>query len=229
MKKILLLASLAVGASLADSSAQTTLYWYPNAAPNQGGNGTWNSTTTYWSTTSGGTKTLSGAIPTAGDSVVFGGANGTVTHDSSADVQLNDWKVETDGYVFRSSGNGRLISVNTFSGSGLANATFEAGGNNATGFEIRSDTAFSGTIRNGGGTQSVTKTGAGRWDLSDATLTYTGNTALNNGSLWMKTSDVNGLTGAITFGNAANLGGNIIAVGGGTITRALGTGNITPT
>ncbi len=206
--------------------AQSTLYWYPNSQPNQGGGGTWDGTPTKWSTTPGATKTPASTIPGAGDSVVFGGGAGTVTYGSGSGYpQLNDWKVETAGYIFRSTTSSVIYSVNTFSGAELNSAIFEANGVHTSTFEIRSDTAFGGTIRNGGGTLTFTKTGSGRWDLSAATLTYTGLTIINDGSLWLSSSHLigaNALAGAIRFGSAENLGGNLVVVGGGMVTGPLG-------
>lgn len=181
----------------------------------------------YWSTTSGATKILATAVPVDGDSVVFGGVNGTVLYSISTYPQLKDWKVETAGYIFRTGANSKIFSLESFSGAGLSSATFESGGNHAATFNIRGDTAFTGTIQDGSGTLSLTKTGSGTWDLSSATLTYTKGTVLNDGALKMTTSQINGLSGQVTAGNAANSGGSFVIVNGGTITRGLGTGNIT--
>jgi len=229
------LALLAAGMFLTSGvSSAATLYWYPTAAPNEGGTGTWTGTNAFWSTTSGATKTIPGTAPAAGDNVVFGGTAGLVSVLAGSapqlGTQLNDWKVETSNYVFRSFGSGFTYSVNSFSGAGLSTAVFESNGNNANIFNIRSDTAFNGTIRNGPGTTSVTKSGTGAWDLSGATLTYTNVTSIIGGSLWLSEAQIapnTGLANTIRMGNNDNTSGVVVVVGtGGTTTfnRALGTG-----
>lgn len=213
-------------------NAQSTLYWYPNAAPNQGGTGTWSGTGLQWSTTSGTTKTVSPTDPQNGDSVVFGGNSGTVTIGAYNTNALNDFRVDTSGYVFRvGSGGGHTIKLSTFSGSALSSAMILGTGNVSTNFEVSGNTAFTGSIAPGVGTFNIAKSGTGRLDLSSAGLGYTGATTFNGGGLWLSKAQVasgtsGGLVGALRFGAASNQGGTLTVIGDGgtsTFNRTLGT------
>jgi len=225
-----ILAALAFVFSPAAVLAQSTLYWYPAASP-QGGNGTWDITASRWSTSIP-TKVTATSAPVNGDSVVFGGTNGVVTLSADmSGILLDDFKVDTANYTFRSNGSGRIISVNSFSGSALSSAIIEASGTHNTSLNIRANTAFTGTIQNGPGTLGITKTGLARLDLSQASLTYTTATTIDGGSLWLSkaqaaTSANSGLTGQFRLGNVASGGGTIVVVGDGSTSvfdRALST------
>jgi autotransporter-associated beta strand protein len=214
-------------------SAQSTLYWYPAAAPNQGGTGTWTDSASVWSESAGATKTVPSSAPADGDSVVFAGTSGTVQLWATGldGKHFDKFEVNTNNYVFAVR-NFITFGINSFEGSGLSTATIENAANVSPTLVIHQNTAFNGTIKDGSNSMNFTKTGAARLDLSDATLTYTGLTTINGGSLWLSKAQVataanGGLANTIRMGNVANEGGTVVVIGDGgtsTINRSLAAG-----
>ena len=84
--------------SLAYSSGVSALYWDTNGATaGIGGSGTWDTTTSNWTTTAAGdiaTTTFTSANP-----VTFGGTAGTVTVDAGGVTANGGIQFDTDGYV----------------------------------------------------------------------------------------------------------------------------------
>lgn len=229
------LAVTALFSVLASTAPATVLYWYPNAAPNQGGSETWDTTTSRWSTTSGATKTTPVSAPGASDDVIFGGTAGTVT--LSGNQNVSDFQVNTANYVFMvNSVTARTLAVDTFSGSQLSSATFDTArtsGTTALTLEVKGNnaTSFSGTIKDGAtATMSLIKTGSGLLDISGASLTYTGAPAtVNGGTLRVSTSGPTGVlnSGQIQLANGAGASGILELVGdgvSGSFSRTYSTG-----
>lgn len=217
------LAVTALFSFLTSTAPATVLYWYPNDAPNEGGTGSWATSNTVWSTTSGATKTTPVSAPGASDDVIFGGTAGTVT--LSANQNVSDFQVNTANYVFMVSNNiARTLAVDTFSGSQLGSATFDTvrtSGTTALTLEVKGNnaTSFSGTIKDGAtATMGLTKTGSGLLDISGASLTYTGAPAtVNGGTLRVSTSGPTGVlnSGQIQLANGAGTSGILELVGDG--------------
>ncbi len=116
-----------------------------------------------------GATTVSAGTLKAGSATAFG-SNSAATVASGATLDLA-------GY---SNSVGSLIGAGKVTNSGAA-ATLTTGGNNTS-------ATFSGVAQDGGGTLSLTKTGAGTLTLSGAN-TYTGTTTVNGGVLqFAKTS-----------------------------------------
>ncbi len=127
--------------------------------------------------------------------------------------------VNNAGGVFDISGQTGGVTVGSIAGAG----DFFLGGNTLTTGSSNTDTAVSGVIQDGGtagGTLgSLIKNGTGTLTLS-GTNTYTGNTTLNNGRLFLNNGSALG-TGALVItsaGGATTLGTN---VEGTTITNNL--------
>ncbi|MBA4207405.1 MAG: hypothetical protein C0457_20645 [Polymorphum sp.] len=138
-----------------------------------GGSGTWDSSTTNWTSEAGNVATS-----WAGLTAVFAGATGgTVTVSGTQTVA--GLQFATDGYTL--SGPGQL----------------EAG---SGGLELRIDTGLTATIATGiSGSGAVSKTGAGTIILS-GTNTYTGGTLLNAGTLSVSgDQNLGGTNGSLTF------------------------------
>jgi len=225
--KILFSSLLVAAATVGITSAQlqaATLYWYPNAAPNEGGTGGWDTTTNRWSTTSGATKTTPGSSPGGSDDVIFAGTAGTVTLSENHNV--SDFQVNTANYVFMVNNvTARSLTIDTFSGSHLGSSTFDTArgsGNTALTLEVKGSNAasYTGTIKDGAtATMSLVKTGSGLLDITGATLSYTGNSAtVNGGTLRVNTSGATGVlnnTGQITLANGASASGILELVGDG--------------
>jgi len=211
-----------------------TLYWYPNAAPNQGGSGTWDTTANRWSTTAGATKTAPVAAPTTSDTAVFGGTGGNVL--LSVDPTVDIFRVTSGGYVFQTASTlgARTISVNSFdisSGIPFANRPVFEGtrttGNSTTfNFEVRGSniTSMPAVIRDGGNGGSVlfNKTGTGLLDVRGATLEYTQATRISQGTLLVATSGTGSLPGLVQLTNAAADSGILEIAGGGSFSRTYG-------
>jgi len=224
-----ILAALAVVFSPTAASAQSTLYWYPAAAPNQGGTGTWDTTASRWSETAGATKTIPASAPVDGDSVVFGGANGVVTlSPGMSGILLDDFEVDTANYTFRPNGSNRIISVNSFSGSALSSSIIEGGGVHSLTLDIRSNTAFTGTIQNGTNTLALVKTGNGDLNLTSASLTNTQAYSINQGKVLISAAQAtSGISGAIRLTQVDGQSAGMVVVGNGNPTsfnRSFGSG-----
>lgn len=216
------LAVTALFSFLTSTAPATVLYWYPNAAPNQGGSGTWDTTTSRWSTTSGATKTTPVSAPGASDDVIFGGTAGTVIVTTST---ANLIQIETSGYVFLAGGvtTTRSITFGGFSGSALASTVIKgADSHSKRGVTLNAtaDTTFSGTIIDGANLGfDIRKQGSGSLTLT-GNNSYTGFTQIEQGALIVNGNQTSA-TGAVTVTNATLGGEGII---GGTTT--IGTGGI---
>ncbi|MGY4752010.1 autotransporter domain-containing protein [Pannonibacter sp. Q-1] len=138
-----------------------------------GGSGTWDSSTTNWTSQAGNVATS-----WAGLTAVFAGATGgTVTVSGTQTVA--GLQFATDGYTL--SGTGQL----------------EAG---SGGLELRIDTGLTATIATGiSGSGAVSKTGVGTIVLSGSN-SYTGGTLLNAGTLSVSgDQNLGGTNGSLTF------------------------------
>lgn len=227
-----------LGFSMTTANA-ATLYWYPNAAPNQGGSGAWNTSTSVWSTTDGAIKTAPVAAPGTSDTAVFGGTGGNVQlnlEPHGVDV----FRVTVGGYVFQaqSTTTVKTISVNSFdisSGIPFANRpVFESlrtTGTTNYNFEVRGNniTSLPANIRDGstGGTVLLNKTGTGLLDVTGATLQYTSTSRISQGTLRVlaPASGTGTLPSArIELTNVAADSGILEIAGGGSFSRTYSTG-----
>jgi autotransporter-associated beta strand protein len=176
----------------------SALYWDAALAA-AGGDGTWSTTTTVWSTTSGGVSgagqyawgTTSGSTYYAGAGLTatFGGTNGTVTVSGNVEARNGLNFDPTTGTTY-------TLTTGTINlaGSAAANNTITV----ATG-----DTAIiSATLS--GGSNGVQKAGAGTLRL-DGTNTYSGATTINAGTLQANASNALQSTSGITVNNGGSL------------------------
>lgn len=180
--------------NLSTAAAPTALYWDADH-PGTGGTGTWNSTSTAWSTNSAGVAnngqyawgTTSGTDYYAGAGLTahFSGTAGTVTVGT---VEThNGLNFDSDGTYTLSSGtltlNGSTQAANTI--------TVAAG-----------ETAIVSTIL--AGQNGMTKNGTGTLRL-DGANTYSGDTAINAGTLQANVSNALQNTGNITVNSGGSL------------------------
>lgn len=206
------LASAAVMA-LAGSVQAVPYYWDSNSTAAGFGstNGTWG-TSTFWSTDSAGTSATANTAITASDDVHFGTASAGYTGGRTVTINATQ---TANSVTIGSASNAITFSGGTAFNLGNANTVFTQ--NSA------SDTTFSTVI--GGGTNGLTKTGAGRLILT-AKNTYTGNTVVTGGTLRFGNTWSNTWTGA----NASLNSSSNLEINNGIVeayysnTRALGSG-----
>jgi autotransporter-associated beta strand protein len=177
------------------AAAPTALYWDADH-PGTGGTGTWNSTSTVWSTDSGGVAnngqyawgTTSGTDYYAGAGLTanFGGTAGTVTVSGSVDA-LSGLTFETTGYTLTSG------TIN-LAGATAADNTISVSTGTTT---INSILA---------GSTGLTKAGSGTAALSAAN-TFTGTTTVNSGTLEANAA------GALGSSTVINVNGGSFLVG----------------
>jgi fibronectin-binding autotransporter adhesin len=183
--------------NLSTAAAPTALYWDADH-PGTGGTGTWNSTSTVWSTNSGGVAnngqyawgTTSGTDYYAGAGLAahFTGTAGTVTVGGTVDTYngLNFDPASGNTYTLTSG------TINLAGSSPSANAITVATG----------DTAIISTIL--AGSNGMTKNGTGTVRL-DGANTYSGATTINAGTLQANVADALQNTSSITVNNGGSL------------------------
>ena len=124
----------------------------------------------------------------AGTNIVLNGTPARLLVTGSADTTTDRDLVISNASILENSGTGLLTFTAPATGNGAL--TLTGSGNGALG-GVRS------------GTGSLTKTGSGTWTLAAAN-TYSGATAVNNGTLAVVSGGKLG-TGVLTFANNANL------------------------
>jgi len=148
------------------------------------------------------------------DSTGLGSMSTYFTSASAGSANAN-WNIE-QGVLANDVSGTPTITLGSLSGSGtLSNAvpgstaTFAVGGNNQA-------SEFDGIIEDGSGVVNLTKTGAGELTLTGAN-TYSGATAIQNGTLVLAGGDNRLPTGTVvTLGDAANKTSGILQLGDGT-------------
>ena len=139
--------SLFVGAFLAThAAANTDLYWDTNGATSGiGGTGAWDTTTTFWSTSSAGNITTAAYNNASPSSITanFGGTAGTVTLSGATTMNVGGLTFSTGGYTLTGGTLNIAPSASPF--------VYTTNGGTTT---------LNSTITSAGGTQ-ITKTGAG--------------------------------------------------------------------
>lgn len=112
--------------AISANTQASTLYWF-GADSTQGGDGSWTSSASNWSSTTPG-KTTPGSPPSLSDTAVFAGSEGSnIVSLGTSSQGAGTVQVDTSGYVFEFT-NGINWNVNSFSGSQLSNATIQAAG-----------------------------------------------------------------------------------------------------
>jgi|UPI000486C03B autotransporter-associated beta strand protein len=176
-----------------------------------GGNGTWDTTTTNWDTLASAGADI--AWPSSGtdNDAVFGGTAGTVTVDAGG-VIANDITFNTANYILQ----GGKISLNG------TTPTIS----NAVAATINSEIA---------GTAGLVKSGAGTLTLGGAN-TYTGTTTMTGGTLTLSGGNNRlATTGTVSFAGSStlDLGGNsqtlsnLSVTAGGTVNNTITNGSLT--
>jgi fibronectin-binding autotransporter adhesin len=151
----------------------------------------------------GGVNSPLGTGGAAASDLVLNG--GTLQYTGGA-VSLNrQFTLTTAGGTIDSSGSGAMTLANTaavpFSGSGARTLTL-AGSNTGA-------NTLAAQLVDGGGTTSLTKSGAGTWTVNNDTNSYTGPTTVNGGTLVATSIGNSGSNSAIGAGN------NIVLNNGG--------------
>lgn len=171
------------GSILAISSASAQLFWSADAT-NQGGTGTWDTTTATWGTAAGGPYTT---VWSNGSAANFGGTAGTVTLGEPISVTA---LTLTDGYEI--TGNTLTFTNRAINVTGTATISSNVAGSPTNGILV----------------------GAGGTLIMSDTNTFTGNFTAYQGSTVRlsgtnSNTGVNGLVGSSRFelNNAANNGG----------------------
>ena len=207
MQKVLWLCSCLCFSLLANNAGAAVSYWDPNGTTSVGGNGTWDNTTTEWSTNAAGTQVASASLRawTAGNAACFcADAGGSTLNPTPFTITVNTANISCAG-IFNGTLNPALYTI-TISGTGslsLPNtvcawtAQFNSSANQAS-------TTVNIPIN---GTGPIQKTGG-------ATTAFNGNNTFTGGF-------------QIFGGGAVNFGNNN-AFGTGTITWQTG-GFIQPT
>jgi len=154
---------------------------------------------TYAGATTIGTGTILNIFSASGNAI---GDSSAVTLDGAGATLVFNTTSETVGSI-SSSGNNGVIN--------LGGNMLTTGGNNA-------DTTYGGTISGTGG--SLTKTGSGMMTLSGAN-TYTGSTAVNQGTLTVNGS----LAGGVDVSSGSLLKGSGTIAGASTVNGTLSAGN----
>ncbi len=163
------------------------------------------------------------ALPSDYSDVLFAATSGTVTFVNGQVFKVNDFKVDSNGYVFSTLTNSvnYTIELNSFSGSGLSSATIGTAVNSTSTFSVtlhtNGNTAFSGTIAYTGtavgGKTGLVKSGTGTLDLTQAKLLHTGETRISGGTLVL--SATNQPLDRIRIGMASGGGGSgIVEIAG---------------
>lgn len=185
-----------------------------------GGTGTWNTTTTNWSATSGGAG--GATVPSTTDTAIFdansspSSASYTVTRSTTTGLA---------GLIMNSPG------ANTLTFAGTSGWAFSSGGSITIGsgitFTNSGTMTFSGSTA-GTVTASIASTLAGPITLNLATLNLllSGNVA-TSGTLTLTAGTLKTNSYTISCGQTTWTGGNIDFTGGGSITTTSATGGIT--
>ena len=197
-------------------AANTQLYWDPNGiTPGVGGNGTWDTTTLNWSTSSSGNVTT-GNYTSSNPSTTTAnltGTAGTVTVLAGTAIQVNNLAIGTAGYTVA---GGAGATINLTAGTGADFTPGQISGPNS------GSATVSAVVT---GVSGMQKGGSGTLVLSGAN-TYTGNTTIRGGILSVATI---GTTGSASSNLGAGTSTINFGIGGGTAATLLytGTGEIT--
>ncbi len=155
----------------------------------------------------GGGNSAIGAAPNGAGYLVFAN-NGALTYTGAAASTDRLFAMGSGGATINASGTGALQFTNTgaLTGNGQTDArTLTLGGTNADG------NTFNPVIGDFTGATSVTKAGAGVWNLTAAN-TYTGATTINGGLLYASSLADGGSTSHL--GASSNAASNLVLNGG---------------
>jgi autotransporter-associated beta strand protein len=191
--------TIASGASLTITGANTLTV-----------NGNWSNSGTFTANTS--TVTFGG---TSAQSILSGGTSFSgLTYSGSATLQLAT--AVTTSAIFNNSGvvdlNGQALNINNLQGTGVS--TFTNNGAAAT-LAVTNSGTYPGSISNGSGALSISKSGAGTLTLS-GNNSYSGTTSVTAGILDVQSNNALGTTaGATTVssGAAVQVDGNGLSIG----------------
>lgn len=143
----------------------------------------------------GGTASGIGKATNAAGALVLDG--GTLQYTGATASTDHTFTLDQNGGTIDGSGSGPLSFTNTLAGiySGSGNRTLNLIGSN-TGANTIAGPIIDASSSNGSGATAITKSGAGKWVLSNAANTYSGPTTVNAGTL--------ALTSALTSNNIAS-------------------------